>query len=289
MRLAEKKHQRDLQISQRARSASPAAAMHQEEDANGPYLERNYDYYELYTMPERYMYRVAHPEPYKLSGTVPCNNLRHDEEKLLLEVSGLSKVTRARQERQRSASPATVQPRGGSVSSAGRSVPQQSTPSGSILRTFSADHAMQMSDLGSGVNLTSSPPGLASSLAIRTDSREGNYAFPTDSRGRNVSRSPKPRAHSPTFSPNRDYDGQRYLSLFLFVLLSYVLLCQNVYGSYLFVNNFSQCGRYAACGQHREGGPSAKQSAKSQQERSRDPRVQTAAFLEQRHQKRKVS
>ena len=174
------------------------------------------------------MYRVAHPEPYKLSGTVPCNNLRHDEEKLLLEVSGLSKVTRARQERQRSASPATVQPRGGSVSSAGRSVPQQSTPSGSILRTFSADQAMQMSDLGSGVNLTTSPLGLASSLAIRTDSREGNYAFPTDSRGRNVSRSPKPRAHSPTFSPSRDADGQRYISLFLFCLVYFLTFSSSI-------------------------------------------------------------
>lgn len=115
VRLAEKKHQRDVAIRSRSASREPG---HRDPSTQGPgatdagaeepqYLSRNYDYYELYTMPARYMHRVENPERYKSSGTVPRNNIRNDQDRIILAESGLSKVTRARQERSgRSPSPA---------------------------------------------------------------------------------------------------------------------------------------------------------------------------------------
>ena len=231
VRLAEKKHQRDANIS-RARSASASRAGAQsyanEYSAEQQYLERNYDYYELYTMPERYMYRVAHPEKYKMSGTVPCNNIRNAEEKLVLEGSGLSKVTRDRRERAaRSASPsvrtnlaassASVSSAAGTVSHRGLgTVPQHDASHLGIARTSSADQAMQIGELGSsGLNISTAldPHGhpLQSSLPVRPDSGGKYYThLHTDPQSQRVSCSPKPRsAQSPRpYSPGRDTGNQ---------------------------------------------------------------------------------
>jgi len=259
VRLAEKKHHRDLQVGSRARAASADGTarhtninvnhqpLYQDNDADPQYLERNYDYYELYTMPERYMYRVAHPEQYKVSGTVPRNNIRNADEKIMVEVSGLSKVTRARQERaMRSASPAQRSVAGSlsmsTSTGAGRAAgqvsahssrantqqntqqnsrqnTQQNTPAGSILRTSSTDGAMHMHELG-GLNISTAfelsspqPNVLHSVLPVHTDDGGKYYTHESGSPrgGRNVSRSPKPRARSPPYSPggqDRDHDDR---------------------------------------------------------------------------------
>lgn len=192
MRLAERKHQRDANI--RSRSASREPSGHRDStttNATAPadeqqptYLPRNYDYYELYTMPARYMHRIENPERYKSSGTVPRNNIRDDQDRIILAESGLSKVTRMRQERSgRSPSPAAIITRAASSdASASVSISQHQkqhhqqkmtqqvvdkseSASTSGNGQASADRAMRMSELSATgtASVTSAPTSRAPS------------------------------------------------------------------------------------------------------------------------------
>ena len=136
-RLAEKKHQRDALI--RARSVSAGTSPSRPHTVPSPrnattsgaslpgtdFLTRNYDYYELYTMPERYLERVSKPDKYKHKA--PQRAGTPEPVRRILEGSGLSKVAEKMASRGNSPEPQSGH-RGNSSSSGGaasRDTPQR--------------------------------------------------------------------------------------------------------------------------------------------------------------------
>jgi hypothetical protein len=91
VKLAELKHQRDAIVRARSLSAEPRSRSLDTSDVHvsthaGDFLSRNYDYYELYTMPQRYLERATSPAPYKQHGR------KVEAPRRALEGSGLTRV-----------------------------------------------------------------------------------------------------------------------------------------------------------------------------------------------------
>lgn len=123
-KLAARKHERDAIVRARSLSADPhrrrgldSSEVQVTTAASGrDFLSRNYDYYELYSMPQRYLERAASPMPYKHHGRRPATAAAEPAPRVL-EGTGLTRV--AEKVASRSSSPVPAHRSGGTTAAQG--------------------------------------------------------------------------------------------------------------------------------------------------------------------------
>jgi hypothetical protein len=165
VKLAERKHQRDAIVRARSLSAEPRSRSLDTSDVHvsthaGDFLSRNYDYYELYTMPQRYLERATSPAPYKQHGR------KVEPPRRALEGSGLTRV--AEKIASRSTSPLPNGRAGGGHDGTNAAVAAGNGGSEELKQSDQDGGGKYHTD--SKANTTSAATGAAADRTFRTDS-----------------------------------------------------------------------------------------------------------------------